>query len=139
MNDVGGALQGRAGANSFAPEGESERGTVNVLRALAMDAVEKANSGHPGMPMGMAEIAEVPWRRHLKHNPLNPGWANRDRLPRPGIEDQARASGEHGETVCNQEALTPAHASRRPAARAPRPSRGLRFDGPRRDRWAGAS
>lgn len=58
----------------------SERDVVNVIRALAMDAVQKANSGHPGMPMGMAEIAEVLWRRHLRHNPANPGWADRDRF-----------------------------------------------------------
>src|ERR1700756_315556 len=58
--------------------GHSE--VVNAIRALAMDAVQKANSGHPGMPMGMAEIAEVLWRRHLKHNPANPAWANRDRF-----------------------------------------------------------
>jgi transketolase len=56
------------------------RDVVNVLRALAMDAVQKANSGHPGMPMGMAEIAEVLWRRHLRHNPANPAWADRDRF-----------------------------------------------------------
>jgi transketolase len=56
------------------------RDVVNVIRALAMDAVQKANSGHPGMPMGMAEIAEVLWRRHLRHNPANPGWADRDRF-----------------------------------------------------------
>src|SRR5712672_505922 len=56
------------------------RDVVNVLRALAMDAVQKANSGHPGMPMGMAEIAEVLWRRHLRHNPANPQWADRDRF-----------------------------------------------------------
>jgi transketolase len=53
---------------------------TNVIRALAMDAVQKANSGHPGAPMGMAEIAEVLWRHHLKHNPKNPLWANRDRF-----------------------------------------------------------
>jgi transketolase len=53
---------------------------INVLRALAMDAVQKANSGHPGMPMGMAEIAEVLWRRHLRHNPANPQWFDRDRF-----------------------------------------------------------
>ena len=56
------------------------RDRVNVLRALAMDAVQKANSGHPGMPLGMAEIAEVLWRRHLRHNPDNPRWADRDRF-----------------------------------------------------------
>jgi transketolase len=53
---------------------------ANALRALAMDAVQQANSGHPGMPMGMAEIAEVLWRRHLCHNPANPRWADRDRF-----------------------------------------------------------
>ncbi len=53
---------------------------ANALRALAMDAVQLANSGHPGMPMGMADIAEVLWRHHLRHNPDNPGWANRDRF-----------------------------------------------------------
>lgn len=53
---------------------------ANAIRILAMDAVQKANSGHPGMPMGMADIAEVLWRRFLKHNPKNPNWANRDRF-----------------------------------------------------------
>jgi transketolase len=58
----------------------TRRDVVNVLRILAMDAVQKANSGHPGMPMGMAEIAEVLWRRHLRHNPANPHWPDRDRF-----------------------------------------------------------
>jgi transketolase len=58
----------------------AHRDVVNVLRVLAMDAVQKANSGHPGMPMGMAEIAAVLWRRHLRHNPANPRWADRDRF-----------------------------------------------------------
>jgi transketolase len=53
---------------------------ANAIRALAMDAVQQANSGHPGMPMGMAEIAEVLWNDHLRHNPVNPAWANRDRF-----------------------------------------------------------
>ena len=53
---------------------------TNAIRALAMDAVQKANSGHPGAPMGMAEIAEVLWNRHLRHNPQNPHWPNRDRF-----------------------------------------------------------
>ena len=53
---------------------------VNAIRALSMDAVQKANSGHPGMPMGMAEIAEVLWRNYLRHNPANPAWADRDRF-----------------------------------------------------------
>src|SRR5512139_85363 len=53
---------------------------ANAIRALAMDAVQKANSGHPGMPLGMAEIAEVLWRRFLRHNHANPAWADRDRF-----------------------------------------------------------
>ena len=53
---------------------------ANAIRALAMDAVQKANSGHPGMPMGMAEIAVALWARHYRHNPANPHWANRDRF-----------------------------------------------------------
>lgn len=53
---------------------------ANAIRALSMDAVQKANSGHPGAPMGMADIAEVLWRGHLRHNPKNPLWANRDRF-----------------------------------------------------------
>src|SRR3954470_12583102 len=53
---------------------------VNAIRALAMDAVQKANSGHPGMPMGMAEIAEVLWRQFLKHDPADPAWPDRDRF-----------------------------------------------------------
>jgi len=53
---------------------------ANAIRMLAVDAVEKAKSGHPGAPMGMADIAEVLWNRHLKHNPANPHWANRDRF-----------------------------------------------------------
>src|SRR3970282_589046 len=58
----------------------SERELANSIRALAMDAVEAAKSGHPGMPMGMAEIAVALWKRHLRHNPANPAWANRDRF-----------------------------------------------------------
>ena len=53
---------------------------ANALRALAMDAVQRANSGHPGMPMGMAEIAEVLWNHHLRFNPRNPAWPDRDRF-----------------------------------------------------------
>ena len=53
---------------------------ANAIRALAMDAVQKANSGHPGMPMGMADIAEELWNHHLRHNPANPKWADRDRF-----------------------------------------------------------
>ncbi len=53
---------------------------ANALRALAMDAVQAANSGHPGAPMGMAEMAVALWGRHLRHNPANPGWADRDRF-----------------------------------------------------------
>jgi transketolase len=53
---------------------------ANALRALSIDAVEAANSGHPGMPLGMADIAEVLWRRYLKHNPADPNWPDRDRF-----------------------------------------------------------
>ncbi|WP_456268455.1 transketolase [Kushneria sp. AK178] len=58
----------------------SRRHLANAIRALSMDAVQKANSGHPGMPMGMADIAEVLWNDHLRHNPANPDWAERDRF-----------------------------------------------------------
>ena len=58
----------------------SRRERANAIRALSMDAVQKANSGHPGAPMGMADIAEVLWRDYLKHNPGNPQWADRDRF-----------------------------------------------------------
>ncbi|BAU72022.1 transketolase [Metapseudomonas furukawaii] len=58
----------------------SRRERANAIRALSMDAVQKANSGHPGAPMGMADIAEVLWRDYLQHNPTNPEWANRDRF-----------------------------------------------------------
>lgn len=58
----------------------SRRERANAIRALSMDAVQKANSGHPGAPMGMADIAEVLWRDYLSHNPANPQWADRDRF-----------------------------------------------------------
>lgn len=58
----------------------SRRELANAVRALSMDAVQKANSGHPGAPMGMADIAEVLWNDHMKHNPANPDWADRDRF-----------------------------------------------------------
>jgi transketolase len=58
----------------------TRRQLANAIRALSMDAVQKANSGHPGMPMGMADIAQVLWCDHLKHNPRNPQWADRDRF-----------------------------------------------------------
>ena len=58
----------------------TRRELANAIRALAMDAVEKAQSGHPGMPMGMADIAEVLWNDFLRHNPANPGWPGRDRF-----------------------------------------------------------
>ena len=57
-----------------------QKDPINALRFLSIDAVQKANSGHPGMPMGMAEIATALWTNHLKHNPLNPHWFNRDRF-----------------------------------------------------------
>ncbi len=58
----------------------SRRELANAIRALSMDAVQKANSGHPGAPMGMADLAEVLWNDFLRHNPANPGWVNRDRF-----------------------------------------------------------
>ena len=58
----------------------NRRELANAIRALAMDAVQQANSGHPGMPMGMADIAEVLWNDYLRHNPLNPEWIDRDRF-----------------------------------------------------------
>ena len=58
----------------------NRRHLANAVRALAMDAVQKANSGHPGAPMGMADIAEVLWNDYMKHNPTNPKWADRDRF-----------------------------------------------------------
>jgi transketolase len=62
------------------PTPEMARQMANAIRMLAVDAVEKAKSGHPGAPMGMADIAEVLWNRHLSHNPANPHWPNRDRF-----------------------------------------------------------
>jgi transketolase len=62
------------------PSPEFAKQMANAIRMLAVDAVEKAKSGHPGAPMGMADIAEVLWNRHLSHNPTNPHWANRDRF-----------------------------------------------------------
>lgn len=53
---------------------------ANAIRVLAMDGIQAANSGHPGAPMGMAEIAVALWNRHLKHNPADPKWPNRDRF-----------------------------------------------------------
>lgn len=58
----------------------SRRQLANAIRALSMDAVQQAKSGHPGAPMGMADIAEVLWNDYLSHNPANPDWANRDRF-----------------------------------------------------------
>ncbi|MFB2538937.1 transketolase [Acinetobacter sp. c3-l95] len=58
----------------------NQRHTANAIRILAMDAVQQANSGHPGAPMGMADIADVLWREFYQHNPSNPNWANRDRF-----------------------------------------------------------
>ena len=58
----------------------NRRTLANAIRALSMDAVQKANSGHPGAPMGMADIAEVLWNDFLRHNPTNPKWPDRDRF-----------------------------------------------------------
>ncbi|MGF1908427.1 transketolase [Vibrio kasasachensis] len=59
---------------------QTRKNLANAIRALSMDGVQQANSGHPGAPMGMADIAEVLWRSHLNHNPANPEWADRDRF-----------------------------------------------------------
>jgi transketolase len=69
-----------APAPELVPTPQPETLMANAIRALAMDAVQAANSGHPGAPMGMAEIAVALWKRHLKHNPGNPHWADRDRF-----------------------------------------------------------
>ena len=66
--------------NTSLPAGASQTDMANAVRALAMDAVQAANSGHPGAPMGMADMAVGLWRHHLKHNPNNPGWIDRDRF-----------------------------------------------------------
>ena len=58
----------------------TRRELANAIRALSMDAVQRANSGHPGMPMGMADIAQVLWGDFLRYNPANPRWADRDRF-----------------------------------------------------------
>ena len=57
-----------------------QQNLANAVRALSMDAVQRAGCGHPGMPMGMADIAQVLWTKHLKYNPSNPDWFDRDRL-----------------------------------------------------------
>ena len=67
-------------ARTSTPASVSPQTQANAIRALAMDAVQAANSGHPGAPMGMADIAVALWGRHLRHNPTNPAWANRDRF-----------------------------------------------------------
>ncbi len=74
------SLPGTAPATDSRAAAASTRDMANAIRALAMDAVQTANSGHPGMPMGMAEIAVALWSKHLVHNPANPRWANRDRF-----------------------------------------------------------
>jgi transketolase len=68
----------RAGGDATAERSPSLM--ANAIRALSMDAVQQANSGHPGAPMGMAEIAVALWGRHLRHNPANPRWPGRDRF-----------------------------------------------------------
>ena len=66
--------------NSALNQSDMTRGMANAIRILAIDAVEAAKSGHPGAPMGMADIAQVLWQRHLRHNPGNPQWPDRDRF-----------------------------------------------------------
>ncbi len=62
------------------PKTDLDQRSINAIRVLAMDGVQQANSGHPGMPMGMADVAYVLWSRHMHHNPRNPRWVNRDRF-----------------------------------------------------------
>jgi len=69
-----------SGADMSSRNPISNKELANAIRALSMDGVQQANSGHPGAPMGMADIAEVLWRSHLNHNPQNPEWADRDRF-----------------------------------------------------------
>ncbi len=71
---------GAADSSTQAPRQALRKDCANAIRALSMDAVQKANSGHPGAPMGMADIAEVLWHDFLSHNPTNPNWINRDRF-----------------------------------------------------------
>jgi transketolase len=73
MNDI-------AAPRTFTDHATAARARANALRFLAIDAVNAARSGHPGMPMGMADLAEVLWHRHLKHDPADPCWADRDRF-----------------------------------------------------------
>src|SRR5690606_15427208 len=67
-------------ATSQTPETVTHKDMANALRALSMDAVQKANSGHPGMPMGMADVATVLFTKFLKFDPAQPTWADRDRF-----------------------------------------------------------
>ncbi|HED12850.1 MAG TPA: transketolase [Gammaproteobacteria bacterium] len=67
-------------SNAASQKQPGRKDLANAIRALSMDAVQKANSGHPGAPMGMADMAEVLWNGHLKHNPANPDWVDRDRF-----------------------------------------------------------
>jgi transketolase N-terminal domain/subunit len=62
------------------PASQIDQLCINTIRTLAMDAVQKANSGHPGTPMGLAPLAYVLWRKYLRHNPRNPAWPDRDRF-----------------------------------------------------------
>lgn len=62
------------------PDQSLEQLCINTLRFLSADAVQQANSGHPGLPMGAAPLAYTIWTRHLRHNPLNPAWPDRDRF-----------------------------------------------------------
>src|SRR5690606_35727510 len=78
---IGGLVSMSSQTNrSSAPRRPAGRDLATATRALSMDAVQAAKSGHPGMPMGMADIAEVLWNDHLRHNPANPRWYDRDRF-----------------------------------------------------------
>ena len=74
----------------------SRKELANAIRALSMDAVQKAKSGHPGAPMGMADIAEVLWNDYMRHNPVNPDWADRDRF----VMSKGHATGALYSALC---------------------------------------
>src|SRR5262245_52248256 len=77
-----GIVEASVKARESSPGHDLEALAINCIRFLAVDAVEKANSGHPGLPMGAASMAYALWTRHLRHNPRNPAWPNRDRFAR---------------------------------------------------------
>jgi hypothetical protein len=81
MQQANAAIEARRGPESTRqPQSQLDLLSINTIRTLSMDAVQKANSGHPGTPMALAPVAYVLWERFLRHNPRNPDWPNRDRF-----------------------------------------------------------